>query len=50
MHVGFIPLNLEKRITSLQEQQRQPAGQGPVGELGGRASLGTCPEAPLRRA
>lgn len=50
MHVGFIPLNLEKRITSLQEQQRQAAGQGPIGELGGRDSLGTCPETPLRRA
>lgn len=50
MHVGLIPLNLEKRVTSLQEQQCQLAGQGPIGKLGGRDSLGARPEAPVRWA
>ena len=50
MHVSFIPLNLEKRVTSLQEQQCQLAGQGPTGELGGGERLGARPEAPVRWA
>ena len=50
MHVGLIPLNREKRVTSLQEQQCQLAGQGPIGELGRRDSLGARPEAPVRWA